>query len=259
MRSPARPRKRDRGAVDARRRATRRRPPPAARSSGPRRSSGASRARRSPRSGPAAPVAVGPARPRGARRQPSPVPQPRRSSRSSGSAWPAFGGSVLALPVAAARAGASAPRSTSAASPTSTAKIDEGEGFAYYPEGRMWVTDYPAAALGKADAGVLAARAGRHGGRARGALPEVPAPRLPRAAVPHLAVVRVPVPRLAVQPVGEKKGGPAPRGLDRFAHRGRRRRAHRRTPASIIQGPPIGTNTTGQEAEGPHCVGGGEH
>jgi len=28
----------------------------------------------------------------------------------------------------------------------------------------------------------------------------------------------------------------------------------------IIQGPPIGTNTTGQEAEGPHCVtGGGGH
>ena len=27
----------------------------------------------------------------------------------------------------------------------------------------------------------------------------------------------------------------------------------------IIQGPPIGTNTTGQEAEGPHCItGGGE-
>ncbi len=24
----------------------------------------------------------------------------------------------------------------------------------------------------------------------------------------------------------------------------------------IIQGAPIGTNTTGQEAEGPHCVGG---
>jgi len=53
--------------------------------------------------------------------------------------------------------------------------------------------------------------------------------------------------------VGEKKGGPAPRGLDRF-------------PAEVtggsvvintgitIQGPPIGTNTTGQEAEGPNCV-----
>jgi cytochrome b6-f complex iron-sulfur subunit len=25
----------------------------------------------------------------------------------------------------------------------------------------------------------------------------------------------------------------------------------------VIQGPPIGTNTTGQEAEGPHCIGGG--
>ena len=52
--------------------------------------------------------------------------------------------------------------------------------------------------------------------------------------------------------VGEKKGGPAPRGLDRF-------------PITVgavvtidtgarILGPPIGTNTTGQEAEGPHCA-----
>jgi cytochrome b6-f complex iron-sulfur subunit len=28
---------------------------------------------------------------------------------------------------------------------------------------------------------------------------------------------------------------------------------------TVIQGPPVGTNTTGQEAEGPHCVGGGGH
>jgi cytochrome b6-f complex iron-sulfur subunit len=29
---------------------------------------------------------------------------------------------------------------------------------------------------------------------------------------------------------------------------------------NIILGPPIGTNTTGQEAEGPHCVSvGGSH
>jgi cytochrome b6-f complex iron-sulfur subunit len=26
---------------------------------------------------------------------------------------------------------------------------------------------------------------------------------------------------------------------------------------SVFAGAPIGTNTTGQEAEGPHCVGGG--
>jgi cytochrome b6-f complex iron-sulfur subunit len=53
--------------------------------------------------------------------------------------------------------------------------------------------------------------------------------------------------------VGEKKGGPAPRGMDRF-------------PVSIaggvvtvdtgtvVQGPPIGTDTTGQQPEGPHCA-----
>jgi cytochrome b6-f complex iron-sulfur subunit len=58
--------------------------------------------------------------------------------------------------------------------------------------------------------------------------------------------------------VGEKKGGPAPRGMDMF-------------PVSVsggtvsvdtglvIQGVPIGTNSTGQEAEGPHCVSGGSH
>jgi cytochrome b6-f complex iron-sulfur subunit len=57
--------------------------------------------------------------------------------------------------------------------------------------------------------------------------------------------------------VGEKKSGPAPRGMDRFA-----------TSVSggsltvdtgvVIQGPAIGTDTTGQEAEGPHCISGGE-
>ena len=26
---------------------------------------------------------------------------------------------------------------------------------------------------------------------------------------------------------------------------------------TIVAGPPIGTNTTGQEAEGPHCITGG--
>jgi cytochrome b6-f complex iron-sulfur subunit len=53
--------------------------------------------------------------------------------------------------------------------------------------------------------------------------------------------------------VGEKKAGPAPRGLDRFGV----------TIAGdsivvdtqeVVQGPPIGTDTTGQGAEGPHCA-----
>jgi cytochrome b6-f complex iron-sulfur subunit len=53
--------------------------------------------------------------------------------------------------------------------------------------------------------------------------------------------------------VGEKKGGPAPRGLDRFAVAVEGGVIVVDTGA-LSQGPPIGTNTTGQEAEGPHCV-----
>jgi cytochrome b6-f complex iron-sulfur subunit len=57
--------------------------------------------------------------------------------------------------------------------------------------------------------------------------------------------------------VGEKKGGPAPRGLDRFAVDVQGGIVVVDT-SKPIDGPPVGTNTTGQEAEGPHCVGAGE-
>jgi len=53
--------------------------------------------------------------------------------------------------------------------------------------------------------------------------------------------------------VGEKKGGPAPRGLDRFGVEIAGGVATVDTGV-VITGPPIGTNTTGQEAEGPHCI-----
>jgi cytochrome b6-f complex iron-sulfur subunit len=56
--------------------------------------------------------------------------------------------------------------------------------------------------------------------------------------------------------VGEKKGGPAPRGMDRFAVNVSGGIVTVDT-AARTEGPPIGVNTTGQEAEGPHCVGGG--
>ena len=52
--------------------------------------------------------------------------------------------------------------------------------------------------------------------------------------------------------VGEKKGGPAPRGLDRFAISSDGGNVTIDTK-TVFVGPPIGTNTTGQEAEGPHC------
>lgn len=55
--------------------------------------------------------------------------------------------------------------------------------------------------------------------------------------------------------VGERKGGPAPRGLDRF-DASVDAAGNLTVDTSIVRiGPADGTNTTGQEAEGPHCVG----
>ena len=51
-----------------------------------------------------------------------------------------------------------------------------------------------------------------------------------------------------------RRPGPAPRGLDRLPHGRRRRQVIVDTGSASILGPPIGTNTTGQEAEGPLCV-----
>lgn len=53
--------------------------------------------------------------------------------------------------------------------------------------------------------------------------------------------------------VGEKVGGPAPRGLDRFGVSVDGGVIVVDTK-QVVQGPPIGTNTTGQNAEGPHCA-----
>jgi cytochrome b6-f complex iron-sulfur subunit len=136
------------------------------------------------------------------------------------------------------------------------AAIDEGEGFAYYPEGRMWVTNYPSSALEKASAVYSP--------------PELAGMEEGFIALyqkcPHLGC-RVPQ-CLSSQwfecgchgsqynRVGEKKGGPAPRGMDRFAMTVEGGALSVDT-GTVIEGPPIGTNTTGQEAEGPHCVSGG--
>ena len=53
--------------------------------------------------------------------------------------------------------------------------------------------------------------------------------------------------------VGEKKGGPAPRGLDRFVITIAGSKMTIDTTL-VITGPPIGTDTTNQGAEGPPCV-----
>ncbi|MGQ0616963.1 MAG: ubiquinol-cytochrome c reductase iron-sulfur subunit [Acidimicrobiia bacterium] len=138
------------------------------------------------------------------------------------------------------------------------AGIETGEGFGYFPEARMWVTVYPAAGLAKAEAVygpevVAGMRAGYNF--------------LYQKCV-HLGC-RVPECKTSqwfecpchgsqYNRVGERKGGPAPRGMDRFATEVDGDSFIVDT-GTVIQGPPLGTNTTGQEAEGPHCIGAAEH
>lgn len=137
------------------------------------------------------------------------------------------------------------------------ADIEAADGFLYKPEGRMWITAYPAAAMPKAEqvyspsqltgmeAGVMALY----------------------QKCPHLGCrvpecvssqwFECPCHGSQYNQAGEKKGGPAPRGMDGFGMEVSGGVLTVDT-GNIIQGPAIGTNTTGQEAEGPHCIGGGD-
>jgi cytochrome b6-f complex iron-sulfur subunit len=135
------------------------------------------------------------------------------------------------------------------------ADIADGGGFAYYPEGRMWITEYPSSALDKARAVYSPSElTGMEEGLV--ALYQK---------CPHLGC-RVPACDSSqwfecgchgsqYNRVGEKRGGPAPRGMDHFAVEISGSSFVVNT-GEIIEGPPIGTNTTGQEPEGPHCVSG---
>ncbi|HEY2814652.1 MAG TPA: Rieske 2Fe-2S domain-containing protein [Acidimicrobiales bacterium] len=137
--------------------------------------------------------------------------------------------------------------------------ITAGKGFGYFPEARMWVTNYPSSGLEKAKK-VSAYTAPVIAGMEKGFVFLYQKCVHLGCRVPSCVTSQwfeCPCHGSQYSRVGEKKGGPAPRGLDRF------------TPTftgdvvvvdtsstGIVLGPPIGTNTTGQEAEGPHCVGG---
>lgn len=139
-----------------------------------------------------------------------------------------------------------------------SAKITASKGFLYSAEGRMWMTNYPVSAVEKAKQVYPAA-----------VLPSMEAgivalyqkcPHL-GCRVPSCATSQwfeCPCHGSQYNMAGEKKGGPAPRGMDRFATSVTGGVLTVDT-GQIFQGPAIGTNTTGQEAEGPHCVGGGKH
>jgi cytochrome b6-f complex iron-sulfur subunit len=136
--------------------------------------------------------------------------------------------------------------------------IRQNKGFLYLSEARAWVTEYPKDALGKGQA-VYSGQAPVFTGMQAGIVALY-------QKCPHLGC-RVPECKSSqwfecpchvsqYNRVGEKKGGPAPRGMDRFGVAITNGVLTIDTGA-VFAGPSIGINTTGQEAEGPHCVGGG--
>ena len=138
------------------------------------------------------------------------------------------------------------------------AGIKQGDGFFYAAEARSWITEYPSDALPLAE--------------------KVYAPVLLTTMEQGIVVLSQKCPHLGCRVpecktsqwfecqchgsqynrVGEKKAGPAPRGMDRFPATIASNGDVTINTGAAIAGPPIGTNTTGQEAEGPHCTGGGE-
>lgn len=140
------------------------------------------------------------------------------------------------------------------------AGIRSNNGFLYLPEARAWVTEYPKESLAKAEV-IYASQAPVFAGMASGIVALY-------QKCPHLGC-RVPTCATSqwfecpchgsqFNRVGEKKGGPSPRGMDRFAISVNNGSVVIDT-GTVFGGPSIGTNTTGQEAEGPHCVGAGGH
>jgi cytochrome b6-f complex iron-sulfur subunit len=134
--------------------------------------------------------------------------------------------------------------------------IADGNGFLYLPAGRTWITEYPAAALAKAeqqyDTTVV------DGMRAGFVALYQKCPHL-GCRVPECLSSQwfeCPCHGSQYNRVGEKKGGPAPRGMDHFVLTVSGGSVSVDT-SKVIPGAAIGTNTTGQEAEGPHCVSAG--
>jgi cytochrome b6-f complex iron-sulfur subunit len=134
-------------------------------------------------------------------------------------------------------------------------------GFFYAPAARAWVTEYPADALPKAEA-VYDPRI--YQGMADYGIVALyqKCPHL-GCRVPSCATsgwFECPCHGSQYNRVGEKKAGPAPRGMDSFPFTVDPGGNVIVATGTVITGQVIGTNTTGQEAEGPHCItGAGGH
>jgi len=160
--------------------------------------------------------------------------------------WPSgtggFGGSVTVGKIGAIRNG-----------------INAGGGFFYVPEARSWITAYPQEALPLAET----------------VYPDNVLANMREGIVvlsqkcPHLGCR---VPECATSQwfecqchgsqynrAGEKKAGPAPRGMDHHPATVSPGGDVTIDTGVVVPGAAIGTNTTGQEAEGPHCTSDGGH
>jgi cytochrome b6-f complex iron-sulfur subunit len=134
--------------------------------------------------------------------------------------------------------------------PRSTHDIKANDGYAYIPDGRFYLVP----TTGRTTPGLYAGVAGG------GTWPCTSAVSTWAAEVPWCATAQwweCPCHGSKYNQAGEYKEGPAPRGLDRFAIQASGSQIVVDT-SKIITGPPRGTNTTGQELDGPHCVGGGK-
>ncbi len=144
--------------------------------------------------------------------------------------------------------------------PDIQAAIIAGGGFFYVPEGRMWVTEYPRPALEKAATQYAFYPQVVNGLTAGVTALYQTCPHL-GCRVPECGTSQwfeCPCHGSQYNRVGEKKGGPAPRGMDRFPMDVNAANELIVDTGVVIQGPAIGTNTTGQEAEGPNCIGASE-
>jgi len=137
--------------------------------------------------------------------------------------------------------------------------IRSSNGFLYKPEGRMWITEFPAGALEKAEAvyGSTSAWPGIQAG-VKAIYQKCPhlGCRVPECGSSQY--FECPCHGSYYNQVGEKRGGPAPRGMDFFAMSVDGGVLTVDT-GNIIGGPAIGVNTTGQEREGPSCLGASSH
>ena len=160
--------------------------------------------------------------------------------------WPSgtggFGGEVAVGKIDAIKAG-----------------IKQANGFYYVPEARSWITEYPVDALPLAETvypesllvsmrqglSVLSQKCPHLGCR----IPECGTSQWFECQCHGSQYNRN----------GEKKAGPAPRGMYAYAATIAANGDVSINTGQLVPGPAIGVNTTGQEAEGPHCTSGGEH